>query len=292
MTKSSIRQAVIPVAGLGSRFLPTTKTVPKELLPLVDKPCLQIVIEEAVASGIEDIIIVLSPEKQVLRDFFKPNEKLNHWLTERGQNDRLEEIRRIETMANYHFITQNQPLGLGHAVLCAKEAITDENFLVILPDDIIEAETPACRQLINVYEQEKKPVVAVMQVTWEEVNRYGIVRATPLAENRGTVQSIIEKPSRDKAPSNLAVIGRYLLPRAIFPILESVKPGSGGEIQLTDALVKLIKQTGLVSCAFEGERFDTGVPLGLVRAGLQRILSNPALREEMRPFIKTMAAMI
>lgn len=287
-----IRQAVIPVAGLGSRFLPATKTVAKELLPLLDRPCLQLVIEEAVASGVEEIIIVLSPEKQALREYFQPNERLNHWLAVRGQTERLEELKRIETMARYVFITQPEPLGLGHAVGCARPAIRDEHFLVILPDDIIDAEVPACRQLVDVFSAENKPVISVMPVQWEEVNRYGIVRATPLSDSLGTVQSIIEKPKRDLAPSNLAVIGRYLLPRTIFDTLDQVKPGSGGEIQLTDALTSLVDSPGLISCAFEGERFDTGIPLGLLKASLNYATRNPAVRDEMRTFIKTLAAVL
>lgn len=285
-----IRQAVVPMAGLGSRFLPVTKTVPKELLPLVDKPCLQHIVEEGLAAGVEEFIFVLSPEKQALANYFKPSEHLDKWLLKRGQKDLYEGLKRVESLATFRFVQQEEPLGLGHAVLCAQELVRDEYFFVILPDDITDAEVPVCRQLWDVFASENKPVVAVMPVTWEEVHRYGIVQAQPMSERAGAIEKIIEKPRREDAPSNLAVIGRYLLPRDIFTTLAKITPGAGGEIQLTDALQELIKTRSIISYAFEGERYDTGYPLGLLQASISLALKNPKLQGDLARFIKTLAA--
>lgn len=285
-----IRQAIIPAAGLGTRFLPVTKAVPKELLPLLDKPCIQHVIDEAVQAGVEEFVIVISPEKQAMVSYFKKHDYLNEWLSRRDKTDVLDELSAVESKATFHFVTQDEPLGLGHAVLCARDHIGNEPFFVILPDDIIDAEVPVCRQMVAVFEANKLPLISVMQVPWEEVHRYGIVKADPILKDLGNIQGIVEKPERKDAPSNLAVIGRYLLPKEIFALLEKTTPGAGGEIQLTDALKGLIAETGLNSFLFKGRRFDTGTPAGLLQASISLSVKHPAFREKMIPFLKNLGA--
>lgn len=285
-----VRQAIIPAAGLGTRFLPVTKNIPKELLPLVHRPCLQQVIDEAIKAGVQEFIIVISAEKKLVETYFQNNEFLDEWLLKRHQTEQYQMLKSIERGAKYKFVIQEEPLGLGHAVLQAKDLVTDDFFFVLLPDDIIDAEVPVCQQLNQVFEQYQKPIVSVMEIAWEKVHRYGIVEAVPLSERVGTVTSIIEKPSRQIAPSNLAVIGRYLLPKTIFPFIQKTKPGSGGEIQLTDAIKELIAATGLTSYAFEGDRYDTGTPAGLLCASMAMALKHPDFRDEVTNQIKLLAA--
>ena len=286
-----ISQAVIPAAGLGTRFLPATKSIPKELIPLVDKPCLHHVVDELVAAGIEEIIFIVSTEKEGIENYFRPNESLYHWLEQRGQKALMEDMRRLDTQVKYHFVVQREPLGLGHAVSCAREIIKDDYFFVVLPDDIIAAEMPVCRQMTGIFTKYGKPMVSVMQVEWQDVDRYGIVQASALTDHVGDVLDIIEKPKRDQAPSNLAVIGRYILPKNIFKILEQVTPGAGGEIQLTDALRQLISGGGLHSYSFTGERFDTGTPLGLLQANLAFALQRPEMKDILIKTVKSLAAL-
>ncbi len=287
---TQIRQAIIPAAGLGTRFLPITKTVPKELLPLAEKPCLEHVIDEAIAAGVEEFIIVISPEKDLLTHYFRPNPKLDEWLLKRGKREAYDAIKTMEGKARYTFVHQNEPLGLGHAVLCAKEAITDDHFFVILPDDVIDAEVPVCQQMVNLFAEAKNPLIAVMQVDWDQVHAFGIVQGAPLSEKLALIENIVEKPKREIAPSNLAIIGRYLLPKTIFSLLEKTKPGAGGEIQLTDALRELIQESPVHSYFFSGDRYDTGNPLGLLQASLILALKNPALSSRLVPFLKDIAA--
>lgn len=281
-----IKQAVIPAAGLGSRFLPVTKCFPKELIPLVDKPCLLHVVDEALAAGVKDFIFVISREKHLIEDFFRPNAKLNEWLEARGQGDVLAMMNKLEHQANYRFVFQDEPLGLGHAVLCAREEISDDHFFVLLPDDIISSHTSACEQMMRSFSEHQLPMVAVMPVKWEDVHRYGIVRAAPLTDDTGEVQDVVEKPKRENSPSNLAVIGRYILPKSIFSLLEKTAPGAGGEIQLTDALCKLISDGGLRSFAFEGERYDTGTPMGWLEANIALALKHPQYQAPIRHLLK------
>lgn len=288
----TVRQAIIPAAGLGTRFLPVTKIVPKELLPLLDKPSLQHVIDEAVASGVEEFIIVISKEKKIIEEYYRENKHLNQWLLKRGQGDVHALLKQIETKASFHFAYQDEPLGLGHAVACARSFITDDYFFVLLPDDIIDSEETVCQQLIKAYAFCKKPIVSVLEVPWEEVHRYGIVEATPHTGSLGNIKSIVEKPSREKSPSNLAVIGRYLLPKDIFRFIEKTKPGAEGEIQLTDALRNLITETGLMSYAFAGERFDTGTPVGLLKASISLSLKHALYQEQIKALIKMLAVSI
>lgn len=284
-----VKQAVIPAAGLGSRFLPVTKDIPKELLPLVDRPCLQHIIDEAIKSGVEEFVIVISKGKEAIESYFKENEHLNGWLLKRGQNALYEMMKRIQTSAAYHFVYQEEPLGLGHAVACAQPLINDDYFFVLLPDDIVDADVPVCQQMNEVFELQQKSIVSVMEVSWDDVHRYGIVEAHPLSEQLGDVKSIIEKPSRKDAPSNLAVVGRYLLSREIFSYIEKTKPGAQGEIQLTDALREIINTSGLHSYSFSGDRYDTGTPLGLLKASLVLALKYPEYKDEMKSLIKMLA---
>lgn len=286
-----IKQAIIPAAGLGTRFLPTTKCTPKELIPLVDKPCIQHVVEEALDAGVEEIIFVVSEEKKSIENYFRPNEMLYRYLASRGQDELVESMRQLENRASYRFVMQPEPLGLGHAVWCAREAIQDEHFFVILPDDIIVSPVPVCEQMRQVFAESGKPLITAMEVDWKEVNRYGILDALPLADRVGDVRDIIEKPRREDAPSNLAVIGRYLLPRKIFAILENTKPGAGGEVQLTDGLRHLITNGGLHSHSFDGERFDTGVPLGWLQASIALGLRNPHMKEALIKTMKSLSAL-
>lgn len=294
-----IRQAVIPAAGLGTRFLPVTKCCPKELIPLLDKPCLQHVVDEAVAAGVEEFVFVISREKELIRNYFLPNDKLNAWLEKQGQGEWAKTLKNIESKASYRFVYQDEPSGLGHAVWCAREAVTDDHFFVILPDDIIAAGVPACAQMAKAFSSgaaktqggdDAAAMLAVMLVKWEEVSRYGIVRAAPLTDAIGDVQDVVEKPKREDAPSNLAVIGRYILPKKIFALIEKTRPGAGGEIQLTDALRTLINDGGLRSFSFEGERYDTGTPLGWVQANFALALKDERYAAAARDFLKLMAA--
>lgn len=285
----NIKQAVIPAAGLSTKFLPITKNVPKELLPLVDKPCLQHVIDEAVRAGVEEFIIVISNEKRGIEGYFKPQERLNELLEHRGYAHLVKQLKEIETKAHYRFVVQDEPLGLGHAVLCAEPYMTGDYFFVVLPDDIIDAEVPVLKQMADIFEYHKVPLVSVMSVPWEEVHRYGIVSADPISEMLGDIKNIVEKPARSEAPSNLAVIGRYLLPRSIFKRLQMTKPGADSEIQLTDALSELIPTTGLHAFTFKGTRYDTGTPLGLLMAELSLSLKHPEYREQMARAIKGLA---
>lgn len=292
LKSNAIKQAVIPAAGLGSRFLPTTKCTPKELIPLVDRPCIDHVVDEAIAAGVEEFIFVISKDKEKILDYYKPKEQLNKWLVERGQTTILEQMQRLEGKANFDFVYQDEPLGLGHAVLCARPKITQDWFFVILPDDIIDADVPVCQQMAQAFVTKPMPLVSVMSVGWDEVHRYGIVEAHALSEQRGNMVSIVEKPNRDDAPSNLAVVGRYILPNHIFDILETVKPGSGGEIQLTDALSHLMKDVGLHSWVFQGLRYDTGNPLGWIKANIGLALKNEGFRGPIQEYIKFLSATI
>lgn len=284
-----IKQAVIPAAGLGTRFLPVTKNTPKELVPLYNKPCLDHVIDEAVAAGVEEFIIVVSDQKPLIESYYSPNPFLEHWLEKRGKTEQLKKLKHIHERASFKFVMQNEPLGLGHAVLCAKDHINSENFFVLLPDDLFISEVPVCQQMVQAFEHIKTPILSVMEVEWDNVHRYGIVDAKPLGEKLGEVNALVEKPHRDQAPSNLAVIGRYILPKEVFGYLETTKPGAGGEIQLTDALVEVIGDHGLSSYSFEGERYDTGTPMGWLEANLNFALNDPESKDATRQLIKNLA---
>lgn len=286
---SPIKKAVIPAAGLGTRFLPATKVVPKELLPIVDRPAIQIIVEEALAAGVEEIIFVLSREKKLILDHFRPQPELEKFLSKRGLEETLKSVSFLNEKATYKVVYQDEPLGLGHAVLCAREVVGDEWFFVFLPDDLITHEVPCAVQMIRSWETHSGPTVSVMEVPWEQVNQYGVVKALPMTASLGKVESVIEKPRREDAPSNLAIIGRYLLPPDIFGLLQNLKPGAIGEIQLTDALLGLIPKTGLYAFQFEGERFDVGNKLGFIEANINYALKDPLLGQKAKELLNLLA---
>lgn len=285
----SIKKAVIPAAGLGTRFLPATKTIPKELLPIVDKPSIQIIVEEAIASGIEEIIFVISPQKEVVKKHFESKVSLEEHLKAHNKLDFLEKITFLTEKASYKTVIQEQALGLGHAVLCAQEAVGNNWFFVYLPDDIIDHGIPCSLQMKEAWMNYPGAIMAVMEVSWDNVHKYGVVQASPLSSQVGKVSDLLEKPKREEAPSNLAIIGRYLLPPSIFPLIEKTKKGALGEIQLTDALKGLITDPGLYAFQFEGERFDTGNKFGFLEANLHYALKDPEISEKTKELIKILS---
>lgn len=287
MSRVTVRKAVIPAAGWGTRFLPATKASPKEMLPLVDKPLIQYTVEEAVASGIEDIIVVTGRGKRAIEDHFDRSVELEETLKGAGKSQILHQIQQISNLANFCYVRQSEQLGLGHAVLCAQHLIGDEPFAVILGDEIIDAHVPALGQLIHVYKKRHGAVVGVQDVPKSDVSRYGIVSPKRLAHGLHRVEGLVEKPSPTDAPSTLAVIGRYVLPPEIFPILRRTRPGKNGEIQLTDALKELAKKSPMYALEVEGQRHDAGDKLGFLIATVEFALKNPALGAEFRDYLST-----
>ncbi|MEK6601475.1 MAG: UTP--glucose-1-phosphate uridylyltransferase GalU [Candidatus Binatota bacterium] len=282
-----IKKAVIPVAGLGTRFLPATKTVPKELLPIVDTPAIQYVVQEAVDSGISEVIFVTGRNKDSIEDHFDENPELEQVLDERGQTEMVQSLRRIAEMIEVVSVRQKKPLGLGHAVLCARDLVGDEPFAVLLSDDLIDSSLPCLRQLLEVFENKKESVIALRRVPDHEVQRYGIVQGKQLSNRLYEVDDMVEKPRPDEAPSRLAIIGRYILQPKIFSLLEKVTPGRGGEIQLTDAIAQLARQKKVYGYEFEGEHYDIGDKLGFVRATIAYALKRPELKEAVKEYLRT-----
>jgi len=286
----TIRKAVIPAAGLGTRFLPTTKAVPKELLPLFDKPLVQYAAEEAAASGISEIILVISPGKESLLGYFQRDPALERFLEARGDIELLEQMRRTSDMVRVSHVVQEAPLGLGHAVLTAREAVGDEPFAVMLPDDVIRGPEPALSQMMKVQREHGGGVVAVEAVPPEQVSAYGVITPEPVAERVYRVLALVEKPPQDEAPSNLAIVGRYLLQPQIFDCLERTTPGAKGEIQITDGMSLMLEEEEVYAFQFLGVRHDGGTPLGLLKASLAVALEDPETRgaaaemiEQLRP---------
>ncbi|MBI3001952.1 MAG: UTP--glucose-1-phosphate uridylyltransferase GalU [Deltaproteobacteria bacterium] len=282
-----IKKAVIPVAGLGTRLLPATKTVPKELLPIVDIPAVQYVVEEAVSAGINEVIFVTGRGKDSIEDHFDFAPELEQVLEERGQKETVEAIKRISEMIEVVAVRQKRPLGLGHAILCARDLIGDEPFAVLLADDLIDAQVPCVRQLLNVFEERGESVVALMQVASEEVHRYGVIGGPQIQSRLYEIETMVEKPSRQEAPSRLAIIGRYVLRPEIFSQLGRLVPGRGGEIQLTDGLVSLQQERKVYGYEFMGERYDVGDKLGFVMANVAYALKRPELRGEMKNYLRS-----
>lgn len=277
-----VRKAVIPAAGLGTRFLPATKAIPKEMLPIVDKPTIQYVVEEAVSSGLEDVILVTSQGKNEIEDHFDYDPALEHLLREQGKKDLLQTIREIPHDITLSSVRQRQPLGLGHAVQVTESLVGDEPFGVFLGDDIIVGDIPGMRQLLNVYDKHHASVVAVQEVPWDVVSLYGLVAVEAADEEDDRlfrIKDMVEKPPRDKAPSNLAIIGRYILTPGIFGALRRTKPGKGGEIQLTDGLRELMKEEPVYAYRFKGTRYDVGNKLEYVIANVDLALQRPELAE-------------
>lgn len=285
-----IRKAVIPAAGWGTRFLPATKAIPKELLPLYDKPIIQHTVEEAVASGIEQIIIVTSPGKSSLEAHFAPHEKLESALREKGDDELLEKVRRTSKLAEICFVPQNEPKGLGHAVLMAAKAVGNEPFAVFLPDDLFGAEPTVIAQMSKVYERYGGSVLALLRVIPEDTKRYGIVKPEELAKRTYRILDSVEKPGPKAAPSLLAIMGRYILTPEIFDALRATKPGKGGEIQLTDGLAILRKKQDIYGYEFEGTYYDAGKPLGLLKTSIAWSLKHPVIGPELREYLRELLA--
>ena len=281
-----IRKAVIPAAGLGTRFLPVTMSVPKELLPIIDRPLLQYVIAEAVEAGVEEVIIITSPEKQSISDYFQPRVALEQRLIDNGADDLLAKVAEVNNLAKVSFILQQEALGLGHAVLMAKDAVGIEPFVVILPDDVIAHTQGAISQMLEVFKTMSSGVVAVEVVPWDMVENYGVVDVIPVARQTYQIKGMTEKPAKQEAPSNLAIVGRYILPPEIFQALEVTKPGSRGEIQLTDALMTLLADHDLFAYEFSGVRYDGGTPMGLLRASLAFALERKDTSQEARALLR------
>lgn len=281
-----IRKAVIPCAGLGTRFLPATKATPKEMLPIVDVPMIQYIVEEAVASGIQDIVIITGRNKDSIVDHFDYSFEIESTLDKKGNSELADVSRRIAKLCNIMTIRQKNPMGLGHAVLCAEPIIGDEPFAVLLGDDLIDAKIPCTRQLIDVAEREKASVVGVMEVAERDVSKYGIVGGEKAGDRLTRVKTLVEKPAPNEAPSRLAIPGRYVLMPSIFEVLRNTKPGKGGEIQLTDGLKALAEKEKLFAYSFEGTRYDTGDRLGYIDATLAYALKRPELATDVRALMK------
>lgn len=280
-----VRKAIIPAAGLGTRFLPATKAMPKEMLPIVDKPTIQYIVEEAVESGIEDIIIVTGKGKRAIEDHFDHSFELEQNLLEKGKLDLLDEVRKSSKMVDIHYIRQKEPRGLGHAIWCARKFIGDEPFAVLLGDDIVRADKPCLKQMLEQYERFESSIIGVQWVSDEEVSRYGIVDGKAIDNRVYNVKNLVEKPNREDAPSNLAIMGRYILSSEIFDILENQQPGAGGEIQLTDAIAQLNQYEEIYAYNFEGTRYDVGDKIGFIRTTIEFALQNDDLKRELFRFL-------
>lgn len=281
-----IRKVVIPVAGWGTRSLPATKNMPKEMLPIYNKPVIQYVVEEAQRAHIKDVIFVTNRDKNVIEDHFDHNLHLEDLLERSGKLDKLEEVRRVAEMVNILSVRQKRQLGLGHAVLCARELVGDEPFAVMVGDDLMFSGVPGIGQLIEVAMAEKMPVIGVMEVPWEKVSRYGIIDGEEVAPGVYRVRDMVEKPKREDAPSRMAIVGRYVLTPDIFDYLEKVKPGHGGEIQLTDALQAMAKDRGMMAVRMAGMRFDAGDWAEFLSANIYFALQDESLRYELLGLLK------
>lgn len=281
-----IRKAVFPAAGLGTRFLPATKAQPKEMLPIVDKPIIQYGVEEAVSSGLDEIIIVTGRNKRAIEDHFDISFELEYFLQKKGDIELLRQVREISELATVYYIRQKEPMGLGHAILVTKEIVKDEPFAVVLSDDLIVGEAPCLKQMINIYERYKCSVIAVERVPEEEVKNYGIISGRELENGLYQITDLIEKPTLEEAPSNLAIVGRYILTPEIFNMLEKVKPGRGGEIQLTDGLRLLLEKEAIYAYEFKGKRYDTGNKLGFLIASVELALNREDIGKVFKKYLR------
>lgn len=280
-----VRKAIIPAAGLGTRFLPATKAMPKEMLPIVDKPTIQYIVEEAIESGIEDIIIVTGKGKRAIEDHFDNSFELEYNLREKGKIELLNEVQKSSKMVDIHYIRQKEAKGLGHAVWCARKFIGNEPFAVLLGDDIVRADKPCLKQMIEQYNRYESSIIGVQPVPLNEVSRYGIVDGRKIQERLYYINHLIEKPATDEAPSNLAILGRYILSPKIFSILNDQKPGAGGEIQLTDAIAELNLSEEVYAYDFEGTRFDVGEKIGFIKTTISLALEHPEVKEELKKYL-------
>ena len=282
---SVVKKAVIPAAGLGTRFLPATKAQPKEMLPIVDKPTIQYVVEEAVAAGIEDILIITGRNKRAIEDHFDHCVEVENTLRDKGKETELQMVRRISEMADIYYVRQKEPRGLGHAIYCARKFVRDEPFAVLLGDDIVNSSVPCIRQLMDIHAAKGGSVVGVQPVDWSQVHKYGIVSGEEVAANLYNVQGLVEKPLRESAPTNLAVLGRYVITPDIFEILEHTGTGTGGEIQLTDALNAQVGRLPVWAYIFSGKRYDVGDRLGFVEATIEYALRRDDLAGELSNYL-------
>lgn len=282
-----VKKAIIPAAGLGTRFLPATKAMPKEMLPIVDKPTIQYIVEEAIESGIEDIIIVTGKGKRAIEDHFDHSFELEQNLIEKGKFDLLDQVLKSSKMVDIHYIRQKEPKGLGHAVWCARKFIGNEPFAVLLGDDIVRAENPCLKQMIEQYERYNATILGVQKVDENEVSRYGIVDGNAIHDRFYSVNGLVEKPRQEEAPSNLAIMGRYILSPRVFDILADQKPGAGGEIQLTDAIAGLNRFEAVYAYDFEGIRYDVGEKMGFIQTTIELALQREELRRELLDYLST-----
>jgi UTP--glucose-1-phosphate uridylyltransferase len=283
-----VRKAIIPAAGLGTRFLPATKAQPKEMLPIVDKPTIQYIIEEAVASGIEEILIITGRNKRAIEDHFDKSVELELELAQKGKTEMLEMVKNITNMVDIYFIRQKEPKGLGHAIGCAKAFVGNEPFAVLLGDDVVDSEVPCLKQLIDCFYEYKTTVLGVQTIPEKDVSKYGIVKGTYIEDRVYKVKGVVEKPSIEDAPSNIAILGRYIITPKIFEIIENTKPGKGGEIQLTDALLTLISQEAMYAYDFQGRRYDVGDKLGFLQATVEYALKREELGKEFVEYLYTL----
>ena len=282
-----VRKAIIPAAGLGTRFLPATKSQPKEMLPIVDKPTIQYIVEEAVASGIEQILIITGRNKKSIEDHFDKSVELEKELEEKNKEELLELVKSISSLAEVYYIRQKEPRGLGHAIYCAKTFVGNEPFAVMLGDDIVDSDVPCLKQLLECYKEYKTSILGVQPVPQEDVCKYGIVTPLKIEDDVFKVKGLVEKPKIEEAPSNIAILGRYIITPRIFDILENTPPGVNGEIQLTDALKLLMKNEAIYAYAFSGRRYDVGDKLGYLQATVDFALKRPDLREGFMDYLKS-----
>lgn len=282
-----VKKAIIPAAGLGTRFLPATKAQPKEMLPIVDKPTIQYIVEEAIASGIEEILIITGRNKKSIEDHFDKSIELELELEKSGKAELLELVRDISDMVDIHYIRQKEPRGLGHAIHCAKTFVGNEPFAVLLGDDVVDSEVPCLKQLIDCYSEYKTTILGVQTIEKENISKYGIVDGIYIKDKVYKVKDLVEKPSVEEAPSDVAILGRYIITPEIFNILENTKPGKGGEIQLTDALKTLISKEAMYAYNFEGKRYDVGDKLGFLQATIEFALKKEELRGEFINYLNT-----
>lgn len=280
-----VRKAVIPAAGLGTRFLPATKAAPKEMLPVVDKPAIQYIVEEAITSGIEDILIITGRGKRSIEDHFDKSFELEHELRAAGKEDLLHMLHDIDNLINIHYIRQREPKGLGHAIYCAKAFVGNEPFAVLLPDDLVDAEEPCLKQLIKAYDQYRATIIGVQPVEIEDVSKYGIISGRQVKDKVYRVEDMVEKPDMRETPSNIAIMSRYIITPRIFELLKNAVPGKGGEIQLTDALKELLKYEKVYAYNFTGKRYDVGYKLGFLKATVEYALKREDLKGEFYSYL-------
>lgn len=283
-----VRKAIIPAAGLGTRFLPATKAQPKEMLPIVDKPTIQYIVEEAINSDIEEILIVTGRNKRAIEDHFDRSVELELELKNKGNDELLKQIQDISDLVDIHYIRQKEARGLGNAIYCARAFVGNEPFAVMLGDDIVDSEVPCLKQLIDVFDSNSRTVLGVQEVSPEDVNKYGIVAYDRISDRLFKVKDLVEKPHKEKAPSNVAILGRYIITPEIFDILEGTEPGSGGEIQLTDALRTLGRTQDIYAYSFEGRRYDIGAKLGFLQATVEFALKREDLSRDFRNYLKSL----